>query len=366
MAQEACPHLNEVVGCEPSGALSAFDEFNTLNLPYNALTTSGTINCTALLEPTKSVDMRFKRIAQVVQRMCGLDKPPQHTQSDYQQSLNSAHAHTALALGHILMSTRTFPHVETGQLHETLDLFHKVSSINLTIEDLGVLAGTLANGGVCPLTKERVFEADVVKNTLSLLISCGLGKQSGEFSFKVGMPAIGGMQGALMVVVPNVFGACFAGPGVNANGQPARAIKFMEAFGEVFTVHIHDRICANSKKTDPRLYAGNKVASNTFALLHAATKGDVSEIKKLHALGVDLNSADYDQRTAAHLAASENQAEVLRFFGARGVNLAPKDRWGNTPVMDAEREGNADALSMLRRYLEPSNDTKKGSEVMSL
>tara|TARA_B100000963_G_scaffold328758_1_gene317589 strand:- start:172 stop:327 length:156 start_codon:yes stop_codon:yes gene_type:complete len=50
-----------------------------------------------------------------------------------------------------------------------------------------------------------------------------------------------------------------------------------------------------------------------------------------------LNSADYDGRTALHLAASEGQAEVVEYLIRRKVNADVKDSWGGTPSKDAKR-----------------------------
>ena len=55
----------------------------------------------------------------------------------------------------------------------------------MTAESESVIAATLANGGVCPITGERVMKSDSVKNVLSLMLSCGLYNYSGDFAFKV-------------------------------------------------------------------------------------------------------------------------------------------------------------------------------------
>ncbi len=45
------------------------------------------------------------------------------------------------------------------------------------------MAATLANGGICPITGERVLSAEAVRNTLSLMHSCGMYDFSGQFAF---------------------------------------------------------------------------------------------------------------------------------------------------------------------------------------
>jgi glutaminase len=52
-------------------------------------------------------------------------------------------------------------------------------------EGLAVIASTLANGGVCPTSLERVIKPEAVRDVLSLLHSCGFYEYSGQFAFKV-------------------------------------------------------------------------------------------------------------------------------------------------------------------------------------
>lgn len=47
------------------------------------------------------------------------------------------------------------------------------------------MAATLANGGFCPITGERVLSPEAVRNTLSLMHSCGMYDFSGQFAFHV-------------------------------------------------------------------------------------------------------------------------------------------------------------------------------------
>ena len=55
----------------------------------------------------------------------------------------------------------------------------------MTCESESVIAATLANGGVCPTTDQRIVRPECVKNVLSLMLSCGLYNYSGDFAFKV-------------------------------------------------------------------------------------------------------------------------------------------------------------------------------------
>lgn len=90
--------------------------------------------------------------------------------------------------------------------------------------------------------------------------------------------------------------------------------------------------------------------TGVMALDWAAFQGDLHEIQRLIASGVDLNEGDYDGRTAIHLAASEGQEEVVKYLIAKGVNINPRDRWGGTPLADAKRGNHAKVAVLLEKH----------------
>jgi glutaminase len=89
---------------------------------------------------------------------------------------------------------------------------------------MSVIAATLANGGVNPLTNERVIQTKTVKDVLSIMNSCGMYDYSGEFAFKVGVPAKSGVSGAIMVIVPGVMGFCTYSPQLDKYGNSTRGV----------------------------------------------------------------------------------------------------------------------------------------------
>lgn len=67
----------------------------------------------------------------------------------------------------------------------TVTSFLQLCSIEVDCESASVMAATLANGGYCPITGDKCLGGPAVRNTLSLMHSCGMYDYSGQFAFKV-------------------------------------------------------------------------------------------------------------------------------------------------------------------------------------
>jgi glutaminase len=89
---------------------------------------------------------------------------------------------------------------------------------------MSVVAATLANGGICPLTGEKVLGTETVRNVLSIINSCGMYDFSGEFAYKVGLPAKSGVSGAVLTVIPGVMGVCTYAPPLDKYGNSSKGV----------------------------------------------------------------------------------------------------------------------------------------------
>uniref|UniRef100_A0A4W5NNX6 glutaminase n=1 Tax=Hucho hucho TaxID=62062 RepID=A0A4W5NNX6_9TELE len=222
------------------------------------------------------------------------------------------------AIGYYLKEKKCFP--EGTDMTSILDLYFQLCSIEVTCESASVMAATLANGGFCPITGERVLGPEAVRNTLSLMHSCGMYDFSGQFAFHVGLPAKSGVAGGILLVVPNVMGIMCWSPPLDKLGNSVRGIQFC-------------------------------TVKSVINLLFAAYTGDVSALRRFALSSMDMEQRDYDSRTALHVAAAEGHVEVVKFLlEACRVNPVPKDRWGNTPMEEAVHFGHHDVVTMLQDY----------------
>lgn len=84
----------------------------------------------------------------------------------------------------------------------TVDLYTRQCSLAVTAVDLAVMGATLADGGVNPVTRERVVSADVCRATLAVMTTAGLYETSGDWLFDVGLPGKSGIGGGIVTVSP--------------------------------------------------------------------------------------------------------------------------------------------------------------------
>ena len=327
--------VHKYVGREPSG--QSFNELllNKDGKPHNPLINSGAIMTTSLIKNSLSSAERYEYITKKWEDLSGNIYKIGFNNSVYLSEKNTADRNFALAY---FMKEKNekkqigFP--DNIDIKETLELYFQCCSIEVNCEIMSVVAATLANNGINPLSGKRIWSSDTVKSILSIMMTCGMYDYSGEFAFKIGIPAKSGVAGAIMIVIPNVMGICTWSPKLDDIGNSFRGIEFCKLFGEKFNFHIFDN---SSSKLNPLCSEYNNYKINQFYELNlSASKGDIEHLKQLYIQGVDMNQADYDGRTPLHLAVCEKRIDVVEFL-VNVVNVKiTSDRWNRTPIDDAK------------------------------
>ncbi|KAI8606826.1 glutaminase [Chytriomyces sp. MP71] len=153
------------------------------------------------------------------------------------------------ALGYMMKEAGAF--MEGVNLTETLELYFQQCSLEANTDKMALMAATYANGGVNPLTGDTIFEPATVRNVLSLMATCGMYDYSGEWNFRVGLPAKSGVSGAIWVVVPNVGGFCSYSPPVDAQGNSRKGVEFFKALSKEYAFHLLEPKRCQGLKSDP-------------------------------------------------------------------------------------------------------------------
>jgi glutaminase len=105
------------------------------------------------------------------------------------------------------------------------DLYTRQCSVNVNARDLATMAATLANGGVNPVTKQKVIDAQHVPGILAVMATAGLYDDSGKWLFTTGLPAKSGVGGGIIAVSPGKFGIAAFSPPLDAAGNSVRSQK---------------------------------------------------------------------------------------------------------------------------------------------
>jgi glutaminase len=169
-----------------------------------------------------------------------------------------------------------------------------------------------------------------------------------------------------MLVLPNLAGVCVAGPSLNRHGVSKGGLQFCFAFSELFNCHALSGASATAAKYDPTLYNFHTDMELCSELLDAAETGNIHYLKMLASIGFDVNYADYDGRSAAHLAASKGHCKMLKFLGKKGADMSAEDRWGVTPLQEAKRTGNVKAEALINTLLSDTDSMNGGDDNCSV
>jgi glutaminase len=84
---------------------------------------------------------------------------------------------------------------------------------------------------------------------------------SGEWAFRIGLPAKSGVSGAILVVVPNVMGFCTWSPRLDAHGNSVRGVTFSKELVRRFNFHNYDNLVGGVQgKKDRAVTATRNIA----------------------------------------------------------------------------------------------------------
>jgi glutaminase len=206
--------------CEALGPDRARDALgvNATGLPFNSLTaierspdgrTNPMVNpgaiAAASLVPGKSADAKWRLIQEGLSRFAGrslsLDEEVYASASATNQR-NQGIARLLQSYGQIASDPA-----------DATDLYTRQCCLNVSARDLAVMGATLADGGVNPLTRERVVDPETCRYTLAVMTTAGLYETSGDWLYDVGLPGKSGISGGIVTVSPGKGGlGTFAPP----------------------------------------------------------------------------------------------------------------------------------------------------------
>jgi glutaminase len=180
----------------------------------NALVNPGAIAATSLVNGADSA-AKWKSILNFQSDFAGRPlsvNMPVYISEAGDNLRNQAIAHLLLAYGRMYFDPV-----------QATDIYTKQCAINVNARDLAVMAATLANGGVNPVTKKKVVSPETVMYTLPVMATAGLYDDTGIWLYNCGLPAKSGVGGGILAVCPGKFGIAVVSPPLDDAGNSVKA-----------------------------------------------------------------------------------------------------------------------------------------------
>ena len=232
LADRGFEKVLDKVGVEPSG-----EPFNEISLedssgrPLNPMINAGAITTHSLVgTETMNRAERMERVISGLSAFAGRSL-------DVDEAVYSSeieHAHRNLAIAHMLRSHDILTENPTG----VVEGYTRQCSLLVTVQDLAMMAATLANYGIQPVTGEQVVPKTVVRQVLSVMFTCGMYNAAGDWATQVGIPAKSGVGGGIIGAVPGQLGLATFSPRLDVHGNSVRGVSLFERFSSDMGMHV--------------------------------------------------------------------------------------------------------------------------------
>jgi glutaminase len=215
--------------CQQMGAEQAREKLgaNATGMPFNSLgaverspdgrtnpmVNAGAIATTSLV-PGATVDAKWRFIHDGLSRFAGRELPL--NEEVYASASETNYRNQGIAR---LLQSYSRIYCEPAL---ATDLYTKQCSLNVSAKDLAVMGATLADGGVNPLTKERVVESSVCHYALAVMTTAGLYETSGDWLYDIGLPGKSGIGGGIVTVSPGKGGLGTFAPPLDSAGNSVK------------------------------------------------------------------------------------------------------------------------------------------------
>ncbi len=211
------------VGVEPSG--TAFNSLLQLEadngIPRNPFINSGAmVICDILITALDDPKEDFLTFVKTIANNPTLSYSTQIAESEKEIGYRN------IALCNLIKSFDNL----NNEPDEVLDFYFNLCSLEMSCEAVAKLFLYLANNGTCPISGTDVLTLSQSKRINALMQTCGFYDESGEFSFKVGLPGKSGVGGGIVAIHPDQYAIVVWSPRLNAKGNSYKGMLFLEEF----------------------------------------------------------------------------------------------------------------------------------------
>lgn len=227
-------YVRRKIGVEPTG-----DAFNSMikheqvcEGRFNPMVNVGAVTTTSLISGS-SLQERIDRILALFSDYVGHELYFDETALNSRRRLDNLNR----AIAYLMVSEGCID----GAVEDTVELYAHQCSISVDCRDLALMAATLANGGVHPHSGKQLVSQHHVKNILSIMFLSGLYEYSGQWAYRVGIPAKSGISGAILAVVPGRMGIAVYSPLLGSRHKSIRGVRSLEEISHKYHYHVFSR-----------------------------------------------------------------------------------------------------------------------------
>lgn len=237
----------ETVGVEPSG-----EAFNELSLeggtgrPLNPMINAGAIATHQLLSTegytplqdgapehrsrSDAVKTRTARVLADLSAFAGRQLAVDYAVADSEYN----DAYRNLAIANMLRTYETISTYPTEAVRGYIDQ----CAVLVTVNDIAMMAATLANNGIQPATGERIVSAGAARQALSVMATCGMYDASGAWLSGIGIPAKSGVSGGIIGILPGQVGIASFSPRLDPRGNSVRGVEMFQRLSQDMGLHL--------------------------------------------------------------------------------------------------------------------------------
>jgi len=223
------------VGREPSGT-----PFNSLvqleyekGIPRNPLINAGALVVTDAIVAAAAVSPPIKAIADFIRVRAA--NPAIRIDDEVSQS-EKAWGYRNAALANLM---KAFGNIKSP-VADVLDTYFAQCSIAMSCADLSRAMLYLANAGIDPQSGQRVVSEQRARRIKAIMLTCGHYDASGDFAFRVGLPAKSGVGGGIAAVVPGRMSIAVWSPALSAQGNSVAGTIALEKLAAAAGCSIFD------------------------------------------------------------------------------------------------------------------------------
>jgi glutaminase len=120
-----------------------------------------------------------------------------------------------------------------GDPETILKTYTKQCSIMVTSKDIAIMAATLANGGINPITHSKISNDENTHYIIEHMANHGLYNESSTWWKQTFFPAKSGVGGVIMIVIPGIMGIGIVSPPLNTYGNSYKGVEAGKLFANI-------------------------------------------------------------------------------------------------------------------------------------